>query len=321
VLITGATGSFGSAFVEALLAAHSPDEVRVFSRDELKQSELRQRLGDDARASYVIGDVRDLPRLSRAMRGVDLVVHAAAMKQVPACEDNPFEAVQTNIIGAENVVSAAIENDVPVTVSLSTGKAVNPVNVYGATKLCAERIFTRANAYSRDSKARFASVRYGNVVNSRGSVTALFKAQAPTGIITITDERMTRFWITLPQVIAFVIEVLDRVGGGEVFIPKAPSMGILDVARALAPGAQHRAVGVRPGEALHETLMSEDDSAHALELDNAYVILPERPSWTMREVAGGRRVPPGFRYSSEVNDWWLDAEGLMQMVDGVPAAH
>jgi UDP-N-acetylglucosamine 4,6-dehydratase len=321
VLITGATGSFGGAFIETLLAEHAPETIRVFSRDELKQSELRRRLADDDhRLRFLIGDVRDLPRLSRAMRGVDVVVHAAALKQVPICEYNPFEAVQTNVVGAENVVAAAIENDVPLTMSLSSDKAVNPVNLYGATKLCAEKIFTQGNAYSGDSPSRFASVRYGNVVGSRGSVIPLFKAQAPSGVITITDERMTRFWITLKQAVEFVIKSLGRMGGGEIFIPRIPSMRVSDIADALAPNAEHKVIGIRPGEKLHEVLLTEDEARHSLELDNGYVILPEYASWSLQEVEGGRPLPAGFHYSSDQNDHWLDVDELKEMSAGVMAA-
>jgi UDP-N-acetylglucosamine 4,6-dehydratase len=321
VLITGATGSFGSALIETLLAQHAPETIRLFSRDELKQSELRHRLADDGnRLRFLIGDVRDLPRLSRAMRGVDIVVHAAALKQVPTCEYNPFEAVQTNVLGAENIVAAAIENDVPLTIALSSDKAVNPVNLYGATKLCAEKIFTQGNAYSGDSPSRFASVRYGNVVGSRGSVIPLFKAQAPTGVMTITDERMTRFWITLEQAVAWVIECVGRMGGGEIFIPKIPSMRVTDIATALVPNAEHKVIGIRPGEKLHEVLLTEDESRHSVEIDNGYVILPEYASWSLREVEGGRALPAGFRYSSEENDRWLDVDELREMAAGVKAA-
>jgi UDP-N-acetylglucosamine 4,6-dehydratase len=320
VLVTGATGSFGTAFIEMLLARHDPDVVRVFSRDELKQSELRRRLADqDERLRYLIGDIRDLPRLSRAMRGVDVVVHAAALKQVPACEYNPFEAVQTNIVGAENVVSAAIENDVPLTIALSSDKAVNPVNLYGATKLCAEKIFTQGNAYSGHSSARFASVRYGNVVGSRGSVIPLFKAQASTGVLTLTDERMTRFWITLKQAAEFVISSIGRMGGGEIFVPRIPSMRVTDVAAALAPEAERKVIGIRPGEKLHEVLLTADESRHAIEVENGYVIFPEYASWPLREVDGGRALASGFHYASDVNDWWLTVDDLKEMAADVRA--
>jgi UDP-N-acetylglucosamine 4,6-dehydratase/5-epimerase len=320
VLVTGGTGSFGTAFITRLLERESPATVRVYSRDELKQSELARRLAHhDDRVRYLLGDVRDLPRLTRAMRGVDVVVHAAALKQVPACEYNPFEAVQTNVVGAENVVAAAIENDVPLTVALSSDKAVNPVNLYGATKLCAEKIFTQGNAYSGESASRFASVRYGNVVGSRGSVIPLFKAQAPSGVLTITDERMTRFWITLDQAVDLVIESLERMGGGEIFIPRIPSMRVADVAAALAPEAERRVIGIRPGEKLHEVLLTEDEARHSFEVDNGYVILPEYASWALRDVTGGRPVRPDFHYASDVNDWWLTVDELKAMAASVRA--
>jgi UDP-N-acetylglucosamine 4,6-dehydratase len=301
VLITGGTGSFGRAFIEGVLEHHDPQSVRVFSRDELKQSELQRRFADDTRLRYLLGDVRDLPRLVRATRGVDVIVHAAALKQVPAAEYNPFEAVQTNIVGAENVVSAAIENDVPLTISLSSDKAVNPVNLYGATKLSAEKIVTQGNAYAADSPARFATARYGNVVGSRGSVIPLFKAQAETGVVTITDERMTRFWITLHEV------------------PKIPSMRVVDIAEALAPEAERRTIGIRPGEKLHEVLVTEDESRHSYELDDRFVILPEYCSWELKEVKGGVRIAEGFRYSSDQNEQWLGVDDLREMAAGVKA--
>ena len=319
ILITGATGSFGSRMVEILLRDHDPRAVRLFSRDELKQSELQRRFADDTRLRYLLGDVRDLPRLTRATRGVDVLVHAAALKQVPAAEYNPFEAVQTNVVGAENVVSAAIENDVPLTLNLSTDKAVNPVNLYGATKLCAEKIVSQGNAYAADSRARFASVRYGNVVGSRGSVIPLFKAQAETGVLTITDERMTRFWITLDQSVAFVIDCLSAMGGGEVFVPKIPSMRVIDMAEAIAPDAERQVVGIRAGEKLHEILVTEDESRHSFELPDRYVIFPEYASWPLREVDGGTRMPEGFRFSSDSNDSWVSVEDVREMVADVKA--
>lgn len=321
ILVTGGTGSFGTKLIEVLLEQHDPGVIRVYSRDELKQSELRRRFADDEdRMRYLIGDVRDLSRLARATRGVDVIVHAAALKQVPACEYNPFEAVQTNIHGAENVVSAAIENNVPLTVALSSDKAVNPVNLYGATKLCAEKIVTQGNAYSGESVARFASVRYGNVVGSRGSVIPLFKAQTASGILTITDERMTRFWITLEQAVDFVLASLGRMGGGEIFIPRIPSMRVTDMAEALAPDAEHRVIGIRPGEKLHEVLLTEDEARHSFETDNGYVILPEHASWQLRPVENGRPLPAGFHYSSDRNEEWLDVDELRAMASDVRAA-
>jgi UDP-N-acetylglucosamine 4,6-dehydratase/5-epimerase len=319
ILVTGGTGSFGTRFLETVLRDHDPQSVRVFSRDELKQSELQRRFADDSRLRLLLGDVRDLPRLTRATRGVDLIVHAAALKQVPASEYNPFEAVQTNIVGAENVVSAAIENDVPLTLSLSTDKAVNPVNLYGATKLCAEKIVTQGNAYAADSPARFATARYGNVVGSRGSVIPLFKAQRQTGVLTITDERMTRFWITLDQAVRFVLECLALAGGGEVFVPKVPSMRVIDIAEALAPDAERRVIGIRPAEKLHELLVTEDESRHAYELPDRYVILPEYASWPVREVDGGAPMPEGFRFASDTNDRWVTVDELREMAAGVGA--
>jgi UDP-N-acetylglucosamine 4,6-dehydratase len=321
VLVTGAPGSFGSRFVERLLAEHRPAAIRLFSRDELKQSELRRRLGHADQLRFLIGDVRDLPRLVRATRGVDVIVHAAALKQVEVCEYNPFEAVQTNVVGAENVVSAAIENNVPHTIALSTDKAVNPVNLYGATKLCQEKIITQGNAYAADSAARFACVRYGNVIGSRGSVVPLFRAQALEGELTITDERMTRFWITLDQAIDFVIGALDRMGGGEVFVPKIPSMRVVDLAEALAPGVPRRVTGIRPGEKLHEVLLTEDEARHADGVPGGFVIRPEYPFVPLRAHRGARPLDDGFRFASDTNDAWLGVEelrALVQRVDGAP---
>jgi UDP-N-acetylglucosamine 4,6-dehydratase/5-epimerase len=316
LLVTGATGSFGTKFIETVLAEHNPHAVRVFSRDELKQSELQRRFADDDRLRYLIGDIRDLSRLTRATRGVDVIVHAAALKQVPACEYNPFEAVQTNVIGAENVVSAAIENEVPITIALSTDKAVNPVNLYGATKLCAEKIVVQGNAYAADSPSRFACVRYGNVVGSRGSVVPIFKAQAEMGVITITHPDMTRFWITLEQSVQLVLDAIDTAGGGEILIPKIPSMKVTDLAEALAPGAEQRIIGIRPGEKVHELLVTEDESRHTYELENRYVIVPEYPSWELKPVEG-ERLPTGFRYTSDTNAQWLTVDELVDLAADV----
>jgi UDP-N-acetylglucosamine 4,6-dehydratase/5-epimerase len=318
VLVTGGTGSFGSRFVARVLAEHEPKAVRVFSRDELKQSEMQRLYADEDRLRYLVGDIRDLSRVMRATRGVDLIIHAAAMKQVPACEYNPFEAVQTNIVGAENIISAAIENEVPATIALSTDKAVNPVNLYGATKLCQEKLVVQGNAYAADSVARFACVRYGNVVGSRGSVVPLFKAQAETGVLTITDERMTRFWITLDEAVDFVIDSLERMGGGEVFVPKIPSMRVTDIADALAPDAERRIIGIRPGEKLHEVLVTEDESRHCIETDSGFIIMPEHAAWPMRKHEGVR-LEPGFRYTSDANTQWLGVEDLREMAARVKA--
>jgi UDP-N-acetylglucosamine 4,6-dehydratase len=319
VLITGGTGSFGKACLDVLLTQHNPRAVRVFSRDELKQWELQARYPDETRLRWFIGDIRDRDRLVRATRGCDVIIHAAALKQVPACEYNPFEAVQTNIIGAENIVAAAIDNDVPYTIQLSTDKAVNPVNLYGATKLAAEKIVIQGNAYAADSVARFANVRYGNVVGSRGSVVPVFLSQAERGELTITDERMTRFWVTLPQAVDFVLTRLDIMQGGEVFVPKIPSMRVTDIATAVAPEAQRVITGIRPGEKLHEVLVTEDESRHARDLEDSYVILPEFHPWRAAGWDVGRPVAEGFRYASDTNSEWLTVEQLQAMLPTLAA--
>jgi len=318
VLVTGGTGSFGTAFVEALLEHHQPAAVRVYSRDELKQWELDRRW-QDRRVRFFLGDVRSAERLTMACRGVDVLVHAAALKQVPACEYNPFEAVQTNVIGAENVVSAAIAGGVPRTLSLSTDKAVNPVNLYGATKLCAEKIIAQGNAYAGPAPARFASVRYGNVMGSRGSVIPLFKKQAAEGKLTITDPAMTRFWITLPQAVQLVISALEWMEGGETFVPKIPSMRVDDIAQALAPGAEREVTGIRPGEKIHEVLITEDESRNASAFEDHYAIYPQFPFWRDEDFARGDELPPGFRYSSETNDAWLSEDEIRLLSEALPA--
>jgi UDP-N-acetylglucosamine 4,6-dehydratase len=314
ILITGGTGSFGSNCIERLLEDYEPRTIRVFSRDELKQSVLQSRYPQDDRLRFFIGDIRDRERLIQATKGCDLIFHAAALKQVPACEYNPFEAVQTNVLGAENVVSAAIKNDVSCTLLLSSDKAVNPVNLYGATKLCAEKIFTQANAYAAYSVARFATARYGNVVGSRGSVVPIFLRQAEEGRLTITDERMTRFWITLPQAIEFVLSRIPLVEGGEIFVPKIPSMRVADIAQAIAAEAPRVITGIRPGEKIHEVMLTEDESRHARELEDCYLIYPEFPTWRSEPYTLGEPAEEGFRYSSDRNTAWLTAEELRAML-------
>lgn len=318
VLVTGGTGSFGMKFVEIMLKEYTPRKLVIFSRDELKQHEMQTALGLDAECvRYFIGDVRDIQRLRRAMHGIDVVVHAAALKQVPACEYNPFEAVQTNIMGAKNIIDAAIDCGVKRVLSLSTDKAVNPVNLYGATKLVAEKLFVQGNSYSGSSVTRFSCVRYGNVVGSRGSVIPLFKKQRESGVVTITDPRMTRFWITLEQGVRFVIHSIEEMHGGEIFVPKIPSMRITDLATAIAPDCEVKIIGIRPGEKLHEVLLHEDEARHAVELDDRYVITPLFSWWTTEKWDGGKPLPDGFRYTSDTNPWWLTVDELRKMAEGV----
>ena len=314
ILLTGGTGSFGNAFVTRVTSEWPDAVIRIYSRDELKQSQLRDRHGD-RQLRYLIGDVRDRSRMSRAAQGADIIVHAAAMKQVPACEYNPFEAVRTNVLGAQHVVDAAIDAKVEKVVALSTDKAVNPVNLYGATKLCAEKIFVQGNAYAAQSRTTLACVRYGNVVGSRGSVVPLFQRQAAEGRLTITDDRMTRFWITLPQAVDLVLYALDHMVGGEVFIPKIPSMRVVDLADAMAPGIEREVIGMRPGEKLHEVLVTADESRHTIDAGDVYVVLPEHPWWTEQpRWTDGKLLEDGFVYSSDNNDRWVNGEELARML-------
>ncbi len=319
LLVTGGTGSFGSVFVREILR-HDPAAVRIFSRDELKQSELQGRLADD-RVRYFIGDVRDRDRVSRALDGVNVVIHAAALKQVPACEYNPLEAVKTNIGGAANLIECAIDRGVERLVALSTDKAVNPVNLYGATKLCAEKLFVQGNSYAAAHRTRFSCVRYGNVLGSRGSVVPLFQQQARSGVITLTDPRMTRFWLTLEQGVRFVIRCTEMMHGGEVFVPKIPSMKLTDLAEAIAPQCERRTIGARPGEKIHEVLITEDEAAHSRDIGDSYVIEPQHPWWKHESWDEGKRLPDGFRYASDLNDRWLsraDLEALLAAKPGEP---
>ncbi len=322
ILITGGTGSFGRKFVEVVLREHRPKKLIVFSRDELKQHEMRSVFpdSDGSPMRYFVGDVRDRERLNRALTGVDIVVHAAALKQVPACEYNPFEAVQTNIVGGKNVIDAAIDKGVKRVMAISTDKAVNPVNLYGATKLCAEKMFVQANAYAADSACHLSCARYGNVLGSRGSVVPVFPAQRNNGSLSVTDARMTRFWITLEQGVQFVLRCLEAMHGGEIFVPKLPSMKILDIAHTLAPGCQVKYVGIRPGEKLHEVLVSEDEARHTLELEDMYVIQPAHPWWGASNWAKAKPLPDGFSYTSDGNSRWLTAAELKGLIDGYSAA-
>ncbi len=314
VLITGGTGSFGKMFVKKILE-YDVKKVIVFSRDELKQYEMAQEY-TDPRIRFFIGDVRDKDRLYRAFDGVDYVVHAAAMKQVPACEYNPFEAVKTNIYGAQNVIEAAIDRGVKRVIALSTDKAAAPINLYGATKLASDKLFVAANSYVGGKETRFAVVRYGNVVGSRGSVVPFFKKMSAEGKkLPITDERMTRFWITLDQGVQFVLDSLQRMRGGEIFVPKIPSMRVVDLATAIAPECEIEIVGIRPGEKLHEAMITEDDARHTVEFDTYYVIQPEFPWWSRESVKGGKSLPEGFKYTSDTNTEWLTVEELRALVE------
>jgi UDP-N-acetylglucosamine 4,6-dehydratase/5-epimerase len=315
VLVTGGTGSFGQKFVEIMLERYHPRRLVVFSRDELKQSEMMARFSDPS-LRFFIGDVRDRERLERAMHGIDIVVHAAALKQIPACEYNPFEAIQTNVIGGKNVIDAAIDQGVKRVLAISTDKAVNPINLYGATKLCAEKLFVQANVYGYPRGTVFGVLRYGNVIGSRGSVIPLFASQRESGTVTVTDRRMTRFWIRLEQGVEFAIRCVSLTTGGEIFVPKIPSMRVVDLVEAIAPGCQVKAIGIRPGEKLHEILMSDDESRQALELDDMFVIEPIDPSWRPWSSAGDKRPAEGFRYSSETNDRWLSRDEMREMANG-----
>ena len=315
VLVTGGTGSFGKKFVEVMLREYHPQRLVVLSRDELKQHEMRASGLNDPSLRYFIGDVRDVNRLRRAFAGITVVVHAAALKQVPACEYNPFEAIQTNIMGGRNVIDAAIDEGVRQILALSTDKAVNPINLYGATKLCAEKMFVQANAYAGARQTRFSCARYGNVVGSRGSVIPVFLEQRKRGRITITDPRMTRFWLTLEHGVRFVIRCLEQMHGGEIFVPKIPSMRITDLAETIAPGCEVEKIGIRPGEKLHEVLVSEDESRNTLETEEMFVIQPAHPWWKSENWSGAPRVPEGFRYSSDTNERWLTRHELEELVE------
>ncbi|HLK24073.1 MAG TPA: UDP-N-acetylglucosamine 4,6-dehydratase (inverting) [Caulobacteraceae bacterium] len=326
VLVTGGTGSFGRRFVRRVLAEHAPRKLIVFSRDELKQYEMQQELraafpaADFARMRFFLGDVRDRERLTLALRGVEVVIHAAALKQVPAAEYNPSECIHTNVLGAENVVWASLANRVRRVVALSTDKACNPINLYGATKLASDKTFVAANNLAGDIGTRFAVVRYGNVAGSRGSVAPLFQKLAAEGAadVPITDPRMTRFWISLDQGVDFVLSSLEIMRGGEIFVPKIGSMRMTEVADVLAPGLPHRTVGIRPGEKLHEMMISGDDARMTTELADRYVIEPEFVEYlrTPFSLAEGRSVEDGFVYASDSNREWLDGAGLKALLAG-----
>lgn len=314
ILITGGTGSFGNAFLARVLAAHNPARIAIYSRDELKQYEMKQTYGDDPRLRFFIGDIRDRERLEMAMHGVDYVVHAAALKQVDTAEYNPMEYVKTNILGSENVMLAATKAGVKMVVVLSTDKASSPANLYGATKLTADKLFISGNYYSYARGIKFAVVRYGNVMGSRGSVIPFFQRLAETGEpLPITDFRMTRFWITLSQSVDFVIDSVAQMDGGELYVPRIPSMRVTDLAHAIAPGADLIEVGIRPGEKLHEEIISIEDARRAIRLRDRYVVAPTLAEWTFK-VPEGTAVAENFAYTSDANDEWLSTEDLRAML-------
>jgi UDP-N-acetylglucosamine 4,6-dehydratase len=313
VVITGGTGSFGQKFVEIMLGEYQPRQLVIFSRDELKQHEMRASGIDHPSLRYFIGDVRDGARLERAFAGATVVVHAAALKQVPACEHNPFEAIQTNIMGTRNVIDAAMKQGVRRVLALSTDKAVNPANVYGATKLCAEKMIVQANADAGNAEIRFSCARYGNVLGSRGGVLQMFLEQRKRGKIFVTDPRMTRFWITLEKGVNFVIRCIEQMRGGEIFVPKIPSMRMLDLANSIARGCEIETIGIRPGEKLHEALVSEDEARHTVEVGDMYVIQPSYAGNGNGRMEGSA-LPDGFRYASDTNSRWLREEDLRELI-------
>ncbi len=315
ILITGGTGSFGKKFIQIVLENYTPQKLIVFSRDELKQFEMSQRWSTKKYpcVRYFLGDVRDKDRLLRAFNGIDYVIHAAALKQVPAAEYNPAEAIKTNILGAMNVIDAALHNNVKKVVALSTDKASNPINLYGATKLCSDKLFIAANVYGGfEKETSFCVVRYGNVLGSRGSVVPFFKERSQTGVLPITDSNMTRFWITLDQAIHFVLKVLEIAQKGELFVPKIPSMKITDLATAIAPDCSQEVVGIRPGEKIHETLIGEDEGRNTTEYNDCYVIRQSEYGQDLPNDNGGRRCPEGFHYTSDNNENVMAIEELRE---------
>lgn len=314
ILITGGTGSFGNKFTEVVLNRYKIKKIIIYSRDELKQYEMQQRLKDRKNIRFFIGDVRDKDRLSMALHGVDFVLHAAALKQVPAMEYNPAEAVKTNTFGAMNVIDAAIERKVKKVIALSTDKACNPINLYGATKLCADKLFVAGNAYSGEAKTKFSVVRYGNVANSRGSVVPFFVQKIKDGVMPITDAKMTRFLITLDKAVEFVIKCFELMQGGELFVPKISSVKIIDLAKAIAPKNKIKIVGIRPGEKLHEVMISEDDSRNALEFKDYYIVKPNFPWWKENNYSSGKKLPEGFKYASNTNQDWLEGKRLKKII-------
>jgi len=316
ILLTGGTGSFGQKFTEIMLGKYNPRVVRIYSRDELKQWEMKKRFNNAENLRFFVGDIRDKERLHRALDDIDIVIHAAALKQVPSCEYNPFEAIKTNIFGAQNIIDSAIDHNVERVIAISTDKAVNPVNLYGATKLCMEKLFVAANSYvGGKRRTRMACVRYGNVIGSRGSIVPLLQEQKKTGKITITHKDMTRFWITLKQGVECVIRCVMLMQGGEVFIPKASSMNILDMVKVIAPDCTIEFIGIRPGEKIDECLLTEDEARHSLEFEDLFVIEPEHPWWEAKKLEGGTPLPQSYRYTSSSNSEWLSLEQFREILE------
>jgi len=316
ILVTGGTGSFGKAFIQELLNNHDPRRIVIYSRDELKQYECRQLFKDDHRLRWFIGDIRDLPRLNRAMHGVDYVVHAAALKQVDTAEYNPYEFVKTNIIGSQNVIEACIDAGVKKVVALSTDKASSPINLYGATKLTADKLFITGNHYAAAYPTRFSVVRYGNVMGSRGSVIPFFRKLGETGeSLPITDLQMTRFFITLPQAVKFVLDSFEMMHGGELYVPRIPSMKITDLAQAVVPGAAMHNMGLRPGEKLHEEMISAEEGRRALRVGDRYVLQPDLATWGYQAPTNAEPVADGFHYTSDTNDQWFTLEQITKLLE------
>ena len=316
VLITGGTGSFGKAFVSRLLKEDQISKLVIFSRDELKQFEMAETI-KSSKVRFFLGDVRDYQRLLQATDGIDVIVHAAAMKQIPAAEYNPMEAIKTNILGAENIVNAAIRNGVQRVLALSTDKAANPANLYGATKLCSDRLMVAGNTLAGKHLTKFACVRYGNVLGSRGSVIPFFLEKAKSGSIPITDERMTRFWLTIEQGVQFVLDSLERMHGGEIFVPKIPSFKVTDVARVVCPGVPTHIIGIRPGEKLHEVMITEDDSYNTVESEDYYAVLSPTLKASGIYDSKSISVDEGFRFSSDNNKFWHTDESFLTTLKNI----
>jgi UDP-N-acetylglucosamine 4,6-dehydratase/5-epimerase len=317
ILVTGGTGSFGNTFVPMTLARYNPRRIVIYSRDEMKQWEMAQRFEGDPRVGFMIGDVRDKDRLARALDGIDFVVHAAATKIVPTAEYNPFECVKTNVMGGMNVIDACIDRGIQRVVALSTDKASNPINLYGATKLASDKLFVAANAYAGTHATRFAVVRYGNVMASRGSVIPFFMSRSTSGVLPITDTRMTRFMISLEHAVELVWQAFAEMQGGEIYVKKIPSMKVVDIARAVAPNARHEIIGIRPGEKIHEQMIGPEDAPHTYEYEGYFKILPAIYNWSsdVSRITNGRKVPEGFSYTSDQNTEWMPIEELKAWIE------